>query len=56
MIPDAVPGSTMEDLVTATVDYAAMDRAENPVRLRLGSSVVKVAHDGDPATAADGDR
>ena len=52
IIPDAVPGSTMEDLVTATVDYAAMDRAENPVRLRLGASVVKVAHDGDPATAA----
>jgi spermidine dehydrogenase len=51
LIPDAVPGSTMEDLVTATVDYTAMDRAENPVRLRLGSSVVKVAHDGHPASA-----
>lgn len=51
LIPGAVPGSTMDDLVTATVDYGAMDRPGNPVRLRLGSSVVKVAHDGDPASA-----
>ena len=51
LIPDAVPGTTMEDLVTATIDYAAMDRAGNPARLRLGSSVVKVAHDGDPSSA-----
>ncbi len=28
-----------------------MDLADDPVRLRLGASVVKVAHDGDPAAA-----
>jgi spermidine dehydrogenase len=44
----ALPGSTMEDLVLADVDYAAMDLPDNPVRLRLGASVVKVAHDDDP--------
>ncbi len=51
MIPNALGGSTMEDLATARVDYAALDLADNPVRLRLKSTVVKVAHDGDPATA-----
>jgi spermidine dehydrogenase len=51
IIPAAVPGATMEELVLASVDYAAMDLADNPVRLRLGASVVKVAHDGDPASA-----
>jgi spermidine dehydrogenase len=48
IIPAAVPGSTMEDLVLANVDHAAMDLPDNPVRLRLGASVVKVAHDNDP--------
>jgi spermidine dehydrogenase len=51
LIPAAVPGSTIEDLVTATIDYAAMDVADTPVRLRLGASVVKVAHDGEPTAA-----
>lgn len=51
LIPAALPGSTMEDQVVAMVDYAALDRAENEVRLRLNSTVVKVAHDGDPASA-----
>lgn len=49
LIPAAVPGATIEDLVTANVDYSAMDVAANPVRLRLSSSVVKVAHNDDPA-------
>lgn len=51
LIPDALPGSTMEDQVTAVVDYTALDRPENAVRIRLNSTVVKVAHDGDPASA-----
>ena len=51
MIPNALGGTTMEDLATATADYAQLDLADNPVRLRLNSTVVKVAHDGDPATA-----
>ena len=41
----------MEDQVVAMVDYAALDKAENEVRLRLNATVVKVAHDGDPASA-----
>ncbi len=52
LIPAAVPGSTIEDLVTARVDYARLDRVDEPVRLRLGSIVVGVRHDGPPATAS----
>ena len=49
LIPAALPGSTMEDLVTTPVDYAVLDVAGNDVRLRLNASVVRVKHDGDPA-------
>ena len=51
LIPAALPGSTMEDLVLSTLDYSQLDNPDNPVRIRLNSTVVKVAHDGDPATA-----
>jgi spermidine dehydrogenase len=51
LIPTALPGSTMEDLVVENVDYGLLDQPENDVRLRLGSTVVGVAHDGDPAIA-----
>jgi spermidine dehydrogenase len=53
LIPAAVPGTGIEDLVTARVDYARLDRAGEPVRLRLGSSVVRVRHEGAPASAAE---
>jgi len=46
LIPDAVPGSTMEDVVTARANYAALDRAANAVRIRLNSTVVNVKHNG----------
>lgn len=51
LLPEAVPGSTQEDVVTARVDYARLDKAGAPVRIRLNSSVVHVAHDGDPGSA-----
>ena len=53
LIPGAVPGSTMEDLATGTVDYGALDSADSPVRLRLHASVVRLAHEGplESATA-----
>ena len=52
LIPKAVPGSTMEDLVTAAVDYAQLDRDGSDVRIRLNSPVVKVKHAG-PVDSAD---
>jgi spermidine dehydrogenase len=44
LIPAAVPGITMEDVVTARADYSRLDRAENPVRVRLNCTVVNVKH------------
>jgi spermidine dehydrogenase len=44
LIPDAVPGSTMEDVVTAKADYSKLDEANSAVRVRLNSTVVHVQH------------
>ncbi len=38
-------------LVTAPFDYAKLDLADTPVRIRLSSTVVNVRHEGDPKTA-----
>jgi spermidine dehydrogenase len=43
----------MEELVNNDVDYSRLDVEGSAVRLRLGASVVKVAHDGDPASATE---
>jgi len=51
LIPDAVPGSTMEDVVTARANYAALDRNANPVRIRLNSTVANVKHLGAKDTS-----
>lgn len=51
LIPAAVPGSTIEDLITARVDYSRLDRPGEPVRLRLNSTVVRVVNEGEPAAA-----
>jgi spermidine dehydrogenase len=51
MIPAVVAGSSMEDIVTARFDYSKLDQVNAPVRLRLESTVIRVRHDGDSATA-----
>jgi len=51
LIPAVADGESMEDVVTAVFDYAALDQPRAEVRLRLGSTVVRVKHDGDPRTA-----
>jgi spermidine dehydrogenase len=40
LIPEAVPGHSAEDVVTAQVDYSRLDREHAPIRLRLNSTVV----------------
>ncbi len=47
LIPEALPGSTMEDSVTARLDYSQLDRDGAPVRIRLNSTAVNVAHSKD---------
>ena len=51
LIPSALPGTTMDDEVTAVLDYARLDAAGQATRVRLNSTVVRAAHDGDPAKA-----
>jgi len=55
LIPAAIPGSTMEDVVTARADYAQLDRGENLVRVRLNSTVVNVKHASATAGAKEVD-
>jgi spermidine dehydrogenase len=48
LIPEAVPGSTMEDLVLSRVDYGLLDRKSNNTRIRLNSTGVNARHvEGD---------
>jgi len=49
LVPGALPGHTMEDIVTARANYALLDDASSPIRIRLNSTAVKVKNVGDPA-------
>jgi len=51
LIPAAVPGTQVQDLVTSRVDYSRLDRSGEPVRLRLNSTVIRVRNEGVPAAA-----
>ncbi|MCC3860177.1 NAD(P)/FAD-dependent oxidoreductase [Emcibacteraceae bacterium Y4] len=53
MIPDAIPGETLDDIFTAKVDYSKLDVAGSNTRLRLNSTAINVAHNGDPENAKD---
>ena len=47
LIPAAIPGNSVEDIVTAPVNYARLDSDESPVRIRLNSTVVRARNVGD---------
>lgn len=49
LVPSSAPGHTMEDIVTARVDYSKLDAEDQPVRIRLNSTAVRVKQDGAPA-------
>jgi len=53
LIPHAVPGETVEDLMTARADYGRLDAASSAVRIRLNSTVVRVRHLGSPDSATE---
>jgi len=44
LIPEAISGQTMEDIVLARADYDALDRSSNSTRIRLQSTAIRVAH------------
>ena len=40
MIPNAIPGSTLEDIVTAKADYTQLDLTDQNTKIRLDSTVI----------------
>jgi spermidine dehydrogenase len=53
LIPESVPGNSAEDIVTARLDYARLDRPQSNVRIRLNATVVRARNIGDPAAATE---
>jgi spermidine dehydrogenase len=51
LMPNSTAGNTVEDIVTAKVDYVQLDKSDAPVRIRLSSIVVGVKHVGDATSA-----
>jgi spermidine dehydrogenase len=46
-----IAGHDAKDIVAAPCDYTQLDRAANPIRIRLSSIVVRARNLGDPASA-----
>ena len=52
MIPGAFKGEyRLHDIVTSPVQWEALDRANQPVRMRLSSTVIQIVHAGRPDSA-----
>jgi len=51
MIPDALPGTSLEDSIMSRLAYDRIDREGSDARIRLNSTVVSVRHLGDPDVA-----
>jgi spermidine dehydrogenase len=51
LIPDAMPGQSARDVVTAKANYSKLDQSGSGVRIRLNSTAVRVKHLGDQASA-----
>jgi spermidine dehydrogenase len=51
LVPGSAPGGTMEDIVTARMNYAKLDEDGQKVRIRLNSTAVRAKHLGDPQNA-----
>ena len=52
LIPGALKGEyRMADILQGPVQWQALDRANEPVRMRLSATVVAVRHDGAPESA-----
>ena len=52
LVPDAFPGPRTPEAVSRDrVRFGALDRAGQPTRIRLSATVVRVEHEGDPASA-----
>jgi spermidine dehydrogenase len=53
LIPEAISGPrSLEAVCRNSVNFAALDRPENPVRIRVGATAVRVEHEGEPEKCA----
>ena len=49
LIPDAMPGATtMRAICRSSVQFSTLDRKNQPTRIRVGTTVVSVKHEGEP--------
>lgn len=55
LIPGAMPGRSVEDVVTAQADYGKLDQEGSAVRVRLSSTVVSARQVGELASAKEVD-
>ena len=51
LMPEAIPGHSVEDIVTARADYSKLDESDSLIRLRLNSTVVAATNAGKPPDA-----
>lgn len=52
LLPDSLPGDgSLRNIVEGRMDFSVFDRSNRPVRVRLGSTVLHVQHEGSPDTA-----
>src|SRR5580698_8567542 len=51
LVPGAISGHNMDDVVLARADYSRLDDAKASVRIRLNSTAVQVQHKGPPDSA-----
>jgi spermidine dehydrogenase len=51
LIPDSIPGHTMEDVVTARANYSKLDQVSSAVRIRLNATVVRARQARAPGSA-----
>jgi spermidine dehydrogenase len=51
LIPEAIPGSSVNGIVLAKADYSRLDEPSSWTRIRLNSTVVKIRHRGHPDSA-----
>src|ERR1700730_4828100 len=46
LIPQAVPGEGVDDIVATRIDYGRLDRPDDPIRIRLGSLAISASSGG----------
>ena len=51
LLPGAVPGHNATDIISAHTNYALLDARQSRTRIRLNSTVVRVAHRGKASSA-----